>query len=50
MARRVDGVQRNRTELKKIAVVEGSAKNIKITTPEDWRLAEILLKVSENLD
>lgn len=28
----------------KIATVEGSAKNIKITTREDWRLAEILLK------
>ncbi len=27
-----------------IAIVEGSANNIKITTPEDWRLAEILLK------
>ena len=27
-----------------IAVVEGSAQNIKITTPEDWRLAEILLE------
>ena len=27
-----------------IAIVEGSAGNIKITTPEDWRLAEILLK------
>lgn len=28
----------------RIATVEGSAKNIKITTPEDWQLAEILLK------
>ena len=28
----------------KISVVEGSARNIKITTPEDWELAEILLK------
>lgn len=28
----------------KIAIVEGSAKNIKITTREDWELAEILLK------
>lgn len=28
----------------KIAVVEGSAKNIKITTREDWELAEIFLK------
>ena len=27
-----------------IAVVEGSAKNIKITTREDWELAEIFLK------
>jgi len=27
-----------------IAIVEGSAKNIKITTREDWKLAEILLK------
>jgi 2-C-methyl-D-erythritol 4-phosphate cytidylyltransferase len=27
-----------------IAIVEGSAKNIKITTPEDLRLAEVLLK------
>ncbi|HEY8562016.1 MAG TPA: 2-C-methyl-D-erythritol 4-phosphate cytidylyltransferase [Pyrinomonadaceae bacterium] len=27
-----------------IAVVEGSAKNIKITTPEDWQFAEILLR------
>jgi 2-C-methyl-D-erythritol 4-phosphate cytidylyltransferase len=29
-----------------IAIVEGSAKNIKITTPEDLRLAEIFLKNS----
>ena len=28
----------------RIATVEGSARNIKITTPEDWELAEILLK------
>jgi 2-C-methyl-D-erythritol 4-phosphate cytidylyltransferase len=27
-----------------IAIVEGSAKNIKITTREDWELAEIFLK------
>lgn len=27
-----------------IAIVEGSAKNIKITTLEDWELAEIFLK------
>jgi 2-C-methyl-D-erythritol 4-phosphate cytidylyltransferase len=27
-----------------ISVVEGSAKNIKITTREDWQLAEILLR------
>jgi len=27
-----------------IAVVEGSAKNIKVTTPEDFVLAEGLLK------
>jgi 2-C-methyl-D-erythritol 4-phosphate cytidylyltransferase len=31
-----------------IAVIEGSAKNIKITTREDWNLAEILLKKTEN--
>jgi 2-C-methyl-D-erythritol 4-phosphate cytidylyltransferase len=31
-----------------IATVEGSAKNIKITTREDWDLAEILLKKTEN--
>jgi 2-C-methyl-D-erythritol 4-phosphate cytidylyltransferase len=31
-----------------IAVVEGSAKNIKITTREDWNLAEILLQKNEN--
>ncbi len=31
----------------KIAIVEGSAKNIKITTPEDWELAEIFLKENE---
>ena len=28
----------------RIATVEGGARNIKITTREDWRLAEILLK------
>ncbi len=28
----------------KISTVEGSARNIKITTREDWELAEILLK------
>jgi 2-C-methyl-D-erythritol 4-phosphate cytidylyltransferase len=28
----------------KISVVEGSAKNIKITTREDWELAEVFLK------
>jgi 2-C-methyl-D-erythritol 4-phosphate cytidylyltransferase len=27
----------------KIAIVEGSPRNIKITTREDWELAEILL-------
>ncbi len=27
-----------------IAIVEGNAKNIKITTREDWKLAEIFLK------
>jgi len=31
-----------------IAVIEGSAKNIKITTREDWNLAEIFLKKTEN--
>ena len=31
-----------------IAVIEGSAKNIKITTREDWNLAEMLLKETEN--
>ncbi len=31
-----------------IATVEGSAKNIKITTREDWNLAEILLKKTED--
>jgi 2-C-methyl-D-erythritol 4-phosphate cytidylyltransferase len=30
-----------------IAIVEGSAKNIKITTREDWNLAEILLGSSD---
>jgi len=28
----------------KISIIEGSSKNIKITTREDWELAEILLK------
>ena len=32
----------------KIAVVEGSAKNIKITTREDWEIAEIFLKETDN--
>lgn len=32
----------------KIAYVDGSAKNIKITHQEDWILAEILLKQGEN--
>lgn len=32
-----------------IAVVEGSARNIKITTPEDRELAELLLKQSVNV-
>ena len=32
-----------------IAIVEGSAKNIKITTPEDFLLAESLLKESKNV-
>ncbi|HEX5708145.1 MAG TPA: 2-C-methyl-D-erythritol 4-phosphate cytidylyltransferase, partial [Pyrinomonadaceae bacterium] len=27
-----------------VAIVEGDARNIKITTPEDFALAEILLK------
>ena len=27
-----------------IAFIDGSAKNIKITTPEDWRLAEMIFK------
>jgi 2-C-methyl-D-erythritol 4-phosphate cytidylyltransferase len=31
-----------------IAIVEGSAKNIKITTREDWELAEIFLKATDN--
>jgi 2-C-methyl-D-erythritol 4-phosphate cytidylyltransferase len=30
-----------------IAIVEGSARNIKITTPEDLRLAEIFLKQAD---
>ena len=32
-----------------IAIVEGSAKNIKITTREDWKFAEIFLKENENV-
>jgi 2-C-methyl-D-erythritol 4-phosphate cytidylyltransferase len=32
----------------KISIVEGSAKNIKITTREDWELAEIFLKATDN--
>lgn len=32
----------------KIAVIEGRSKNIKITTREDWRLAEMLLQKGEN--
>jgi len=33
---------------KRIAVVEGSAKNIKITTREDWALAEIFFSESND--
>jgi 2-C-methyl-D-erythritol 4-phosphate cytidylyltransferase len=33
----------------KIAIVEGSAKNIKITTREDWELAEMFLKEIANV-
>lgn len=32
-----------------ISIVEGSAKNIKITTREDWKLAEIYIGESENV-
>ena len=32
-----------------IAVVEGSAKNIKITTREDWKFAELFLKENEDV-
>lgn len=28
----------------KVSVVEGDRRNIKITTPEDWKLAEILVR------
>ncbi|HEY0460581.1 MAG TPA: 2-C-methyl-D-erythritol 4-phosphate cytidylyltransferase [Pyrinomonadaceae bacterium] len=33
---------------RQIAVVEGNAKNIKITTREDWELAKIFLKSADN--
>ena len=33
----------------KIALVEGSYKNIKITTPEDLDIAEIFLKALEKM-
>jgi 2-C-methyl-D-erythritol 4-phosphate cytidylyltransferase len=32
----------------RIAIVEGNAKNIKITTREDWELAEVFLREKEN--
>lgn len=31
-----------------ISIAEGSAKNIKITTREDWELAEVFLKKTDN--
>ena len=33
----------------KVALVEGSYKNIKITTPEDLDIAEIFLKALEKM-